>query len=133
MYTLPYRSRLRQILEEERPDLVEVCDKYTLCYLPAAWRNGWAGNAPPAVFIGLSCERMDDNVSAFLSDGSLGRRFANWYMRAIYAPRSTPTFPIPNIRQRSWWPPLPSARTGPFMCAPWARIARSSARIAATL
>jgi alpha-1,6-mannosyltransferase len=87
LYALPYRSRLRQILEDERPDLVEICDKYTLCYLPAAWRNGWIGNAPPAVFIGLSCERMDDNVSAFLSESSLGRRFANWYMRAIYAPR----------------------------------------------
>ena len=87
LYALPYRSRLRQILEEERPDLVEICDKYTLCYLPPAWRNGWAGNAPPAVFIGLSCERMDDNVSAFLSESRLGRLFANWYMRSIYAPR----------------------------------------------
>ena len=87
LYALPYRSRLRRILEEERPDLVEICDKYTLCYLPTIWRNGWDDNAHPAVFVGLSCERMDDNVSAFLSEGSLGRRFAHWYMRAIYAPR----------------------------------------------
>ena len=87
LYALPYRSRLRQILEEERPDLVEICDKYTLCYLPMAWRHGWIKDAPPAVFVGLSCERMDDNVSAFLSEGALGRRFANWYMRSVYAPR----------------------------------------------
>jgi len=87
LYAMPYRSRLREILEEERPDLVEICDKYTLCFLPYAWRRGWIEDAPLAVFVGLSCERMDDNVSAFLSQSTLGRRFAKWYMRSIYAPR----------------------------------------------
>jgi alpha-1,6-mannosyltransferase len=87
LYALPYRSKLRQILEEERPGLVEVCDKYTLCFLPSVLRRGWIESAPQAVLVGLSCERMDDNVSAFISPGSLGRRFANWYMRKIYAPR----------------------------------------------
>jgi glycosyltransferase involved in cell wall biosynthesis len=87
LYALPYRSKLRQILEEERPGLVEVCDKYTLCFLPSVLRRGWIESAPRAVLVGLSCERMDDNVSAFISPGSLGRRFANWYMRKIYAPR----------------------------------------------
>jgi alpha-1,6-mannosyltransferase len=87
LYVLPYRSRLRQILEEERPDLVEICDKYTLCFLPARWRKGWIKSAPPPIFVGLSCERMDDNVSAFISRSALGRRFANWYMREVYAPR----------------------------------------------
>ena len=87
LYVLPYRSRLREILEEERPDLVEICDKYTLCYLPPRWSNGWLENAPRPVFVGLSCERMDDNISAFVSPRSLGINFAHWYMRAIYAPR----------------------------------------------
>jgi alpha-1,6-mannosyltransferase len=87
LYALPYRSKLRQILEDERPGLVEVCDKYTLCFLPSVLRRGWIESAPQAVLVGLSCERMDDNVSAFISCGSLGRRFANWYMRKIYAPR----------------------------------------------
>jgi alpha-1,6-mannosyltransferase len=87
LYALPYRSRLRQIIEEERPDLIEVCDKYTLCFLPSVLRRGWIESDHQAVLVGLSCERMDDNVSAFISPGSLGRRFANWYMRKIYAPR----------------------------------------------
>jgi alpha-1,6-mannosyltransferase len=87
LYAMPYRSRLHEILEEERPDLVEICDKYTLCFLPTAWRKGWIEDAPETLFVGLSCERMDDNVAAFLSQSMLGRRFANWYMRAIYAPR----------------------------------------------
>jgi len=87
LYALPYRSQLRRIIEEERPDLVEVCDKYTLCFLPSVLRRGWIESDHQAVLVGLSCERMDDNVSAFISPGSLGRRFANWYMRKIYAPR----------------------------------------------
>ena len=87
LYALPFRSRLREILKEERPDLVEVCDKYTLCYLPSVLRNIWDECAPQAVFVGLSCERMDDNVSAYFTDGPLGRRFSNWYMKRIYAPR----------------------------------------------
>ena len=37
--------------------------------------------------VGLSCERMDDNVSAFVSSSTLGRRYANWYMRRVYTPR----------------------------------------------
>jgi alpha-1,6-mannosyltransferase len=87
LYALPYRSRLRRIIEQERPDLVEVCDKYTLCFLPSVLRRGWIGSDSQAVLVGLSCERMDDNVSAFISSGSLGRRFSSWYMRNIYAPR----------------------------------------------
>jgi alpha-1,6-mannosyltransferase len=87
LYALPYRSKLRQILLNERPDLVEVCDKYTLCYLPSVVRNHWIEDAPQAAFVGLSCERMDDNVSAFITDSRMGRRFANWYMKSIYAPR----------------------------------------------
>lgn len=87
LYALPFRSKIRRILEEERPELVEVCDKYTLCYLPTVLRNGWIKCAPQAVFVGLSCERMDDNVSAFLSSSLLGRRFSRWYMRTVYGPR----------------------------------------------
>ena len=37
--------------------------------------------------IGLSCERQDDNVAAFISSGSLGHRWATWYMRRVYGPR----------------------------------------------
>jgi alpha-1,6-mannosyltransferase len=87
LYALPYRSELRQILQNERPDLVEVCDKYALCFLPSVLRNRWIEDTPNAVLVGLSCERMDDNVSAYISAGNLGRRFANWYMRAVYGPR----------------------------------------------
>lgn len=86
-YALPFESKLRRILAIERSDLIEICDKYTLCYLPSVLRRGWVAGARPAALVGLTCERMDDNVSAYLSSGSLARRFAGWYMKAIYGPR----------------------------------------------
>ena len=87
LYALPYRSRLRQILRDEQPDLIEVCDKYTLCFLPTVLRRGWISGVQPPVVVGLSCERMDDNVAAYISSGRLGHRWSNWYMRRIYARR----------------------------------------------
>ncbi len=34
--------------------------------------------------VGLSCERLDDNVSASMSAGRLAQRFARWYIGRIY-------------------------------------------------
>lgn len=87
LYALPYESSLKRILRIERPNLVEICDKYTLCFLPAFLRKESTPCVTPPVIVGLSCERLDDNVSAFVSSGSFGRRFAGWYMRTVYAPR----------------------------------------------
>jgi alpha-1,6-mannosyltransferase len=87
LYAMPYQSRLREILRRERPQLIEVCDKYTLCFLPSVLRRGWIKGVAHPVVVGLSCERMDDNVAAFLSSGFLGHRWAAWYMRRVYAPR----------------------------------------------
>ena len=87
LYAVPYDSKLRQILRQERPDLVEVCDKYTLCFLPSVLRRKWIEGSAPSAFVGLSCERLDDNVSAFLNSGPLGRVFSAWYMKSIYGPR----------------------------------------------
>jgi len=36
--------------------------------------------------VGLSCERMDDNVSAYLSPGRLGRALSRAYIRHLYGP-----------------------------------------------
>jgi len=87
LYALPFRSRLRDILCQEQPDLIEVCDKYTLCFLPSILRRGWIAGVTRPVVVALSCERMDDNIAAFVSSGSFGHRWASWYMRRVYAPR----------------------------------------------
>ena len=87
LYLPPYPSALGRILREEQPDLVEVCDKYALSFLPSVLRRGWLGCPPPAVLVGLSCERMDDNVSAYINSSRPGRKFAQWYVKRLYAPR----------------------------------------------
>jgi alpha-1,6-mannosyltransferase len=78
-------ARLRQILNDERPDLVEVCDKYTLNYFGGMLRTGMLGDVHvrPLV-IGLSCERMDDNVRAYLGWNALVRPLVRFYMKWLY-------------------------------------------------
>jgi glycosyltransferase involved in cell wall biosynthesis len=85
-YLLP-GGRLREILAEERPDLIECCDKYTMNYLAGLLRRGWFGirDYRPAV-VGLTCERMDDNVAGYLSGGRAARAFCRWYMQWLYFP-----------------------------------------------
>ena len=81
------RGRVRQILAEERPDLVECCDKYTLNFLAGLLRFGWLGipRYRPAV-VGLTCERMDENVAQYVSPGRMARAFCRWYMQWLYFP-----------------------------------------------
>jgi alpha-1,6-mannosyltransferase len=78
------RGEVRRILAEEQPDLVEVCDKYSLCYAAGALRRGWLNGGHRPTIVGLSCERLDDNVRASMSSGPLARRFANWYIGRVY-------------------------------------------------
>jgi alpha-1,6-mannosyltransferase len=81
------RSAIQGILAAERPDLVEVCDKYNLNYLAGLLRVGLLSQLGfrPTV-VGLSCERMDDSVASYIGGNAIGRHFAAWYMRRIYFP-----------------------------------------------
>lgn len=81
------RGRLREILAQERPDLVECCDKYTLNYLAGLLRIGLFGipGYRPAV-VGLTCERMDENMAGYVSAGPAARAFCRWYMQWLYFP-----------------------------------------------
>lgn len=84
---LPPGSPLRRIVEQERPDLVEVCDKYALNYFAGLPRRGWlwGGRYRPAV-VGLSCERMDDSMACYLTSRQWARRFCQAYMKWLYFP-----------------------------------------------
>jgi alpha-1,6-mannosyltransferase len=80
-------SKLQTILARERPDLIEISDKYTLAYLGGLLRH----RLLPAldfrpVLVGLSNERMDDNFRSYLGWVPLGRQFCSWYMRRVYFP-----------------------------------------------
>jgi alpha-1,6-mannosyltransferase len=86
-YAWPHDSPLRRILADERPDLIEVCDKFWLIYLSGVLRHRWIPGVPVPVTVGLSCERLDDNVAAYLSAGRAARYVSRGYLRRCYAPR----------------------------------------------
>ncbi len=80
-------TRLQQILHAERPDLIEISDKYTLHYLGALLRL----NLLPAVdfrpvMVGLTHERMDDNFRAYLGRIPFSRQVCSLYMKWLYFP-----------------------------------------------
>jgi len=84
---LPAGSSLQRILAAERPDLVEICDKYTLNYLGALLRRGLLRTLDfRPIVVGLSCERMDDNFRTYVGRIPFARRFCAAYMRWIYFP-----------------------------------------------
>lgn len=79
-------SLVAQLLATFRPDVVEVCDKYTLMPLAALLRAGWYRYEPRPTVVGLSCERMDDNVGAYVRGGRRLRPLAHAYLRHAYGP-----------------------------------------------
>lgn len=80
-------SRLQEILIAERPDLVEISDKYTLNYLGALLRMRLLDslNFRPVV-IGLSQERMVDNFRSYLGSLPFSRTLCALYMKWLYFP-----------------------------------------------
>ncbi len=87
LYAWRYKSPLRRIFAEERPNLVEVCDKFWLLYLSGVLRRGWIPGVPVPVIVGLTCERLDANMRTFISDGRVTRFVCERYMRLCYVPR----------------------------------------------
>src|SRR5262245_60268907 len=85
-YMPPFHGALRRILKEEQPDLVDVCDKYALNWLGGFLRRDWIAGIKRPVVVGMSCERMDDNVRAFVTSRELGRRWARFYLSYCYIP-----------------------------------------------
>jgi alpha-1,6-mannosyltransferase len=84
---LPIGSALQRILVAERPDLVEICDKYTLNYFGAALRRRLLNGVDfRPIVVGLSCERMDDNFRSYLGLVPLAQTFCAAYMRWAYFP-----------------------------------------------
>ena len=85
-YLLP-GTALQRILNDERPDLVEVSEKYTMPYFAGLLRTGrLPGVRFRPTVVGLSCERMDENLAAYLTQSKRGREFCAWYMKWVYFP-----------------------------------------------
>jgi glycosyltransferase involved in cell wall biosynthesis len=84
-YLLP-GSALRRIIADERPDLVECCDRYTLNYLAALLRRGWFISGYRPTVVGLVCERMDENVAHYLTASPLAKAFCRLYLKWLHFP-----------------------------------------------
>ena len=89
---LTHSSPIQQILRNVQPDVIETTDKYTLAYIAGLVRIGWIdGLRHRPALIGISCERMDDNLAAYTHLGSASSFFAQAYMRHIYFPPVRPS------------------------------------------
>jgi alpha-1,6-mannosyltransferase len=84
-YLTGRQSPIERILAQERPEVIEICDKYVLPWLCGVIRTR-AGNEPRPTLIGLSCERMDDNVRAYLGGGTVTRTASRAFLRRAYLP-----------------------------------------------
>ncbi len=85
---MPGNSIIRRILLEEKPDLIEVTDKYTLSMLGAMIRIGKFKQIGRPALVHFSCERMDDNIASFMTKGAFGK----WLSRRVIGNYILPSF-----------------------------------------
>jgi glycosyltransferase involved in cell wall biosynthesis len=76
---MPNDSLIRKILLAEKPDLIEVTDKYTISMLGAMIRLGKFRQLGRPMLVHFSAERMDDNIASFMTKGAFG----NWLARRV--------------------------------------------------
>jgi glycosyltransferase involved in cell wall biosynthesis len=81
-------SIIRRILLDERPDIIEVTDKYTLSMIGPMVRMNKFKRLGRPILVHFSCERMDDNVGSFLTRG----RFGKWMARRVIGNYTLPNF-----------------------------------------
>ncbi|MBX7174078.1 MAG: glycosyltransferase family 4 protein [Pyrinomonadaceae bacterium] len=85
---LPNDSKVRQILLQEKPDLVEVCDKYSLSLVAAMIRKDKFSQLGRPMLVNLVCERMDDNLRAYVTKSNFGKwfsqKFISYYNFLLY-------------------------------------------------
>ena len=81
-------TRIRQILIDEMPDIIEVAEKYTISYLAGHIKRGFVKPLNRPMMVHLSCERMDDNMRAFVSNvipfGWFSRRVMGNYVAPMF-------------------------------------------------
>lgn len=80
-------SDVNRILAAEQPDLVEICDKFTMNYLGGLLRVGLLPGIRfrPSV-TALSCERLDRTFAVYAKRGSWWKEWSGTYLRWLYFP-----------------------------------------------
>ena len=75
------QSPIKRILRDEQPDIVEIGEKYSLSLMAGLMRKRIMNVSPKRpMLVQMSCERMDDNVRSFISDGSISKWFCRRFM-----------------------------------------------------
>jgi len=72
-------SLIRKILLEEKPEMIEVTDKYTISMLGAMVRMGKFKQLGRPMLVHFSAERMDDNIASFMTKS----KFGEWLARRV--------------------------------------------------
>jgi alpha-1,6-mannosyltransferase len=78
------RGPLWALLDKIRPDVLEVCDKYSLCYFAGLIRRQRRHGIRGPALVGLSCERMDDNLEVHLGGQAIARAAAREFLGRAY-------------------------------------------------
>lgn len=81
-----HNTVVRDILLEEKPDMIEICDKYLLGLLASMIRTGNFRELGRPMLVHFNCERLDDNIEAFITKSRLGKWFARRIMGNYNAP-----------------------------------------------
>lgn len=75
------QSPIKIILRDEEPDIIEIGEKYTLSLMAGLLRKRIINvSRKRPMLVQISCERMDDNVGSFISNGSLSKWFCRRFM-----------------------------------------------------
>ena len=83
------QSPIKVILRQEEPDIIEIGEKYTLSLMAGLIRKGiMKVSKKRPLLVQISCERMDDNVSSFISDGPLWK----WFCKRLMGNYNLPMF-----------------------------------------
>lgn len=79
---------IKKILREEVPDIIEIGEKYSLSLMAGLIRRGILPSVGRPLLVHFTCERSDDNIRAFVSDG----RVARWLSRRLMGNYVFPMF-----------------------------------------
>jgi alpha-1,6-mannosyltransferase len=96
-FCFPNRGRIWRLLRAHPPDMVEIADKFSWCYLGGLVKGLWRGTGPShpsrpllvgrPMVVGFSHERLDDNLRAQVGDRASAGALASWYMNTVYVPQ----------------------------------------------
>jgi glycosyltransferase involved in cell wall biosynthesis len=82
-------SPIKTIIRDEKPDLIEIGEKYTISLMAGLVRKHiLTVGAPRPMLVHFSCERMDDNVASFIRKGAISR----WLCRRFIGAYNLPMF-----------------------------------------